>query len=80
MTKERQIEILARMWMVCDPNRGGSNPDEIMPMQTAEGGTDRETTFSRNPLGGQPRWKWFVPRAEATLAFLEKNGLELISR
>lgn len=81
MDRSTLIETLARMWMQCDPNRGGSDPDEIMPMEFCSGGvgdgTSAETETHKNPLGGEPRWKWFVPRAEATLDFLKKNGLQI---
>lgn len=71
-------ETLARMWMQCDPNRGGSDPDELMPMKIAEGGTDMPTVERDNPLGGEPRWKWFVPRAEASIRFLQANGFKIV--
>lgn len=63
-------EMLARMWIVCDPNRGGGepgsgfHPDDIM--ENAHG-----------DLKNQPRWKWFVPRAEATIEYLKNNGYEV---
>lgn len=77
MTEEKLIETFARMWMQCDPNRGGSNPDELMPMAYERGGTDEVSTSYPNPLGGQPHWKWFIPRAEASLEFLKKNGVRV---
>jgi hypothetical protein len=77
MQKDDVIEILARMWMQCDPNRSGSDPDEPMPMTYSSGGSDGPTEEHPNPMGGQPRWKWFVPRAEAALAYLNKSGLEI---
>jgi hypothetical protein len=76
-TKMTETEMLARMWMKCDPNRGGSDPDEIMPDTLASGGTGIPTVEAPNPLAGQPRWKWFVPRAEASIKFLRENGYEL---
>ncbi len=61
-------EILARAWIKCDPNRGGESdgtrPDDIM-------------TDAHGDLKDQPRWKWFVPRAEATIRFLQENGYEV---
>lgn len=77
MDDAKLIETFARMWMQCDPNRGGSDPDEIMPMEYCSGGTDQETVKHPNPMGGQPRWKWFVPRAHASLDFLKAQGLRV---
>jgi hypothetical protein len=77
MQKDKVIETLARMWMLCDPNRCGSNPDEPMPMTFSSGGSDGQIEERQSEIGGQPRWMWFVPRAEASLAYLNKQGLEL---
>ena len=78
MPKIDPTEMLARMWMECDPNRDGSSPDEIMPAKQYSGGTDQPTVEHDNPLGGQPRWKWFVPRAEASIKFLQANGFKIV--
>ena len=61
-----EIEMLARMWIECDPNRGGEprfEPyhDELDP-------------------GGEPRWHWFIPRAEASLAYFARNGFALVCK
>lgn len=61
------IEMLAKMWMQCDPNRMGDNPDDPIAV---EGGT----------MNGQPKWKWFVARAEASLKFFDDNGLKLVKK
>lgn len=60
---DRLTETLARMWTVCDPNRGGTNPDEIISDGSSE-------------LVGKPRWHWFIPRAEASKKFLELHGFK----
>lgn len=57
-------ETLARMWLQVDPNRGGSDPDEKM-------------TGMSDSMNGQPYWKWFVPRAEASIEFLKERGYEI---
>jgi len=63
-------ELLARMWIECDPNRGGPGvePDDLSPLHVD--GKERMVS----------RWKWFIPRAEATKTFLAAHGLELIQR
>lgn len=76
MTIDPKIEKLARMWMLCDPNRGGYDPEEIIG-QSCSGSTDGPTEFHDTPLTGKPRWHWFIPRAEASLAFFADNGLKL---
>lgn len=60
-------EMLAKMWMQCDPNRMDENPDDLIAV---EGGT----------MNGQPKWKWFVPRAEASLKFFDDNGIKLAKK
>lgn len=59
-----QTEMLARMWMECDPNRAPAAPDEIITMHDPE----REV----------PHWHWFIPRANATVKYLEKHGYTLV--
>ena len=59
-----RVEPLARMWVLCDPNRGGTDPDETITMH--------------NPEREVPQWHWFIPRAEASLAFLKKNGWAVV--
>lgn len=80
MTDEQMIETFARMWMQCDPNRGGADPDEIQPDHYVSGGVGSGGVVSEkydNPQAGQPRWKWFIPRAEASLEFLRTRGVKL---
>ena len=62
-----KTEILARMWIEVDPNRGGTDPDEPI---NREGGT----------MNGKPTWHWFIPRAEGTLKYLEENGYEIVKK
>jgi hypothetical protein len=64
MDVPEHIEMLARMWIDCDPNRDHTNQDE--PMKLPNGSLD-----------GQPRWKWFIPRAEASAAYFEARGYVL---
>jgi hypothetical protein len=58
---DRITEVLARAWIVCDPNRTGTDPDAL-----------RETGVETK---GRPHWEWFVPRAKAMRDFLSDNGL-----
>lgn len=66
-------EVLARAWIDCDPNRqggkpgSGDHPDDIM-------------TGASDDLKDQPRWKWFVPRADAFEAYLDKHGFEVVAK
>lgn len=61
------VEMLSRMWIECDPNRGGGpGPDD--PIATDGQGT----------MDGQPMWQWFVPRAEASMKFFAKHGYKLV--
>ena len=76
MTISREIELLARMWMVCDPNRSGSDPDEIMG-QMCEQSSNGDSRSYDTPLTGKPRWHWFIPRAEATVEYLRSVGIKL---
>lgn len=62
-----EIEVLARAWIVCDPNRQPTNPDDPI---NREGGT----------MNGKPEWTWFIPRAEETIQFLKRNGFEVIKK
>lgn len=78
-----EVEMLARMWIECDPNRMGGEPgsgfhpdDTIGPSyESSSGGKTR--CLPNTPLTGKPRWHWFIPRAEATLAYLDKHGFTL---
>ena len=55
------------MWIKCDPNRGDTNPDDII---------NREGSS----YDGKPEWTWFVPRAEATLQFLDDAGYKIVKK
>lgn len=52
-------EVLAKAWIVCDPNRHPNDPQEPITIDGKE----------------CPRWVWFLPRAEAMRDFLSDNGL-----
>ena len=74
------IEALARAWIECDPNRGGTDPDKpIEGSGSGYSGEDGEfvTVSEDTPLTGKPNWHWFIPRAEATLNFLSEHGFEV---
>ena len=71
------IETFARMWMKCDPNRGGIDPDALQPDYYESGSSDGPSERHANPQAGEPQWKWFVPRAQASLEFLRANGLRI---
>lgn len=71
MAEDNLTELLARMWIECDPNRGdepgsGYHPDDLAPLHVD--GVEQM----------RPRWEWFVPRAEATLKYLAKHGLKIV--
>lgn len=59
-----ETEMLARMWIECDPNRLPALADEIITMH--------------NPERKVPRWHWFTARADATQEFLAKHGYKLV--
>lgn len=61
-------EVLARMWIVCDPNRGWTNPDDIMNFEDP------------SKYNGLAHWNWFVPRAEASLKFLDEMGYKIVEK
>jgi hypothetical protein len=63
-----KVEMLARMWIECDPNRGNNEPGS---------GFHADDLLEAGSLKGKPRWHWFIPRAEATLEWFEKHGYEL---
>lgn len=63
-TSDYITEVLARAWILCDPNRSGLNPDALND-RLGPGAT----------LAGKPNWHWFIPRAEALRDFLSDNGL-----
>lgn len=78
-----EIEILARMWAVCDPNRGETDAslNEPIPIMMEshvdQDGVPHARYLPPTPLTGKPRWHWFVPRAERTLMYLRQHGLSL---
>jgi len=59
-----EIEMLARMWIECDPNRSA-------------GADGFYTLFIDGHGEKHPRWKWFIPRAQATADYLRSNGCVL---
>jgi len=59
---EKLIETFARMWIECDPNRDKSSADE--PHEFADGVT-------------RPHWHWFIPRAKASIKYLQERGVVL---
>ena len=62
---DRINELLARAWIVCDPNRVGVDPDAIEQGEHMSPGA--ETI-------GKPKWNWYLPRAEAMRDFLSEHG------
>ena len=64
MSEMSDTELLARMWVECDPNRQPATADEIITMH--------------NPEREVPNWHWFVPRAEASVQFLADHGYRLV--
>ncbi len=63
-TYSDEIEMLARMWIDCDPNRQPDSGDEIITMH--------------DPVRDVPRWHWFVNRAEASAAYFKAHGYRLV--
>lgn len=65
VTNRPEIEMLARMWIECDPNRGGEGcgPDDLI--------------HEEGDLNSKPRWHWFIPRAQSSVEFFERNGYVL---
>lgn len=59
-----QKELLARMWLECDPNRQPAEPDNLIEQEGSS-------------YNGRPNWSWFEPRAEASLEFFAKHGYRL---
>jgi len=68
-TISAETEMLARMWIECDPNRGGEPGSGFGP--------DDPMTEMQGTLEGKPRWHWFIPRAEATRDYLAKRGFTI---
>lgn len=54
--------------------------DEIELLARAWIVCDQNDPISRedSTMNGEPEWKWFVPRAEATLKFIKDNGYKLL--
>lgn len=87
-----KMEVLARAWIDCDPNRAGEerfsgfHPDDMNnPRGLAEAkalGMPKgvlESIAVRQPVSnGEPRWKWFLPRAEALDAYIQKHGYKIV--
>jgi hypothetical protein len=76
------IEVLARAWIECDPNRE-KNADEPITRVRAhvdDDGEARSRLHPRTDLTGKKRWNWFVPRAEATKQFLEDHGFVIVRK
>jgi hypothetical protein len=65
-TADHITEVLAKAWLVCDPNRGCVDPEVPDPALGMQPGND---------YAGKPRWHWFVARAEAMRDYLSENGL-----
>ena len=59
-----EIEMLARMWIVCDPNRSVAADDLC-------------TLFVEGNEEEHPRWKWFIPRATASAEYFAQKGFAL---
>lgn len=64
---DRITELLARAWLMCDPNRQPAEPDRIMS-------AERDHLQPGSELIGKPCWEWFVPRAQEMRDFLSENG------
>lgn len=88
-----KMEMLARAWIDCDPNRAGAerfsglHPDDMNAPRglraAEEMGVPEEVIKSiavRGPkCTGEPRWKWFLPRAEALDAYIRKHGYKIVA-
>ncbi len=61
-----QMEMLARMWIVCDPNRDRDSQDQPEALHV-----DGEPE-------AHPRWMWFLPRAQASAKFIEACGFRIV--
>lgn len=58
-------ETLARMWIECDPNREHGTGDTAV------------TLYENGESRAAKHWEWFIPRAEASLKFLDAAGYEI---
>lgn len=78
-------EVLCRAWIDCDPNRGGKpgsgfHPDDPIE-QPSRGGSGMKTELlPPTPLTGKPRWHWFIPRAAAFEAYLDRHGFMIVPK
>lgn len=61
-------EVLARMWIDCDPNRERGSGDQDITLH--ESGKTRHTK----------RWEWFTPRADASLEYLDRHGFKIVPK
>ena len=66
-------ELLARAWIECDPNRDSSTADDPIGPMSDSNGNVRTTE-----LTGEPRWHWFIPRAEALQGYLASHGFKIV--
>lgn len=86
-----KLEMLARAWIDCDPNRAGAEPGSGFHPDDIQQG--RENVVIKNakgePIGitshgvseelqGTPVWRWFVPRAVALEQYLEERGYVIV--
>lgn len=71
--REELREALARMWLMVDPNRQPAEPYRPMSFENSDGP-------ATPPLNGEPYWKWFLPRADASIEFLRALGFEVVKR
>ena len=86
-----KLEVLARAWIDCDPNRAGSKPGSGFHPDDIQGST--ENVVIKNDKGqiigvtsqgasgdlvGTPVWRWFVPRAVALEQYLEERGYVIV--
>jgi len=53
-TSDRITEVLAKAWLICDPNRVCDDPDE----------PDFSHFAPPHELAGKPRWHWFTELSE----------------
>ncbi len=65
---EKLNEVLARAWMVCDPNRQPCDPDELN-FRVGKG----------SEFYGQPEWKWFVPQGLMMEWLIERICKDIVS-
>lgn len=86
-----KLEVLARAWIDCDPNRAGGDKGSGWHPDDIQGAC--ETVVVKNEKGaiigvgtqgvsgdlqGTPYWRWFVPRAVALEQYLEERGYVIV--